>query len=357
MLSLLPDCVHVAKSCKGSFGQERGNLSLFYTLRNKADPVVKGDVKKYLPSNDYVRNRDRQDPTAVLKLCNPDLCNYVSNIGLVTQTLVPETVRYTVKNQRGAFPKIIDVSVGPNGYILFLTYDDNEKKSVLYKAKLHNPVQDIEIISKHVKGTQVMYNKGFAFCCGSSSIISFYCLEKSEEPNLKVDKITTLQQMRTVLCKTGLNFEDTLEVRKEKLKKYQKSIYDIYAERNWQENVINIESSSNLAFDCLIAGGNNLMYVACSSSRKINSLAIKRDTIGLQAMMSNVACYGDSWKRVNSLVLFNDCVISLHDKGANIYNLATNSTQQIINEFQPHRGAQYKDGFLFTCLNKPKVFI
>ena len=59
MLSLLPDCAHVAKACKGSFsnwylqfGQERGNLSLFYTLRNKADPVVKGDVKKYLPSND-----------------------------------------------------------------------------------------------------------------------------------------------------------------------------------------------------------------------------------------------------------------------------------------------------------------
>ena len=127
-----------------------------------------------------------------------------------------------------------------------------------------------------------------------------------------------------------------MKVRKEKLKKYQKSIYDIYAERNWQENVINIESSSNLAFDCLIAGGNNLMYVACSSSRTINSLAIKRDTIGLQAMMSNVACYGDSWKRVNSLVLFNDCVIILHDKGANIYNLATNSAQQIINEFQPH---------------------
>ena len=99
MLSLLPDCVYVAKACKGSFsnwylqfGQERGNLSLFYTLRNKADPVVKGDVKKYLPSNDYVRNRDRQDPNAVLKLCNPDLCNYVSNIGLVTQTLIPETV-------------------------------------------------------------------------------------------------------------------------------------------------------------------------------------------------------------------------------------------------------------------------
>ena len=95
----LPDCVHVAKACKGSFsnwylqfGQERGNLSLFYTLRNKADPIVKGDFKKYLPSNDYVRNRGRQDPTAVLKLCNPDLCNYVSNIGLVTQTLVPETV-------------------------------------------------------------------------------------------------------------------------------------------------------------------------------------------------------------------------------------------------------------------------
>lgn len=42
------------------------------TLRNKADPVVRKEMRKFLPRNDHVRNKDRQDPTAVIKLTNPD---------------------------------------------------------------------------------------------------------------------------------------------------------------------------------------------------------------------------------------------------------------------------------------------
>ena len=75
----LPDSVHVGKSLKASFANwylklsnERGNLSMLKTLRNKADPVVRKEMRKFLPRNDHVRNKDRQDPTAVIKLTNPD---------------------------------------------------------------------------------------------------------------------------------------------------------------------------------------------------------------------------------------------------------------------------------------------
>jgi len=80
---ILPNVSHVLKTCKASFSNwylqlnnERGCLSLFYTLRNRADLNVRKNVlseKSYLKSNDYVRNRDRQNPSDVLALCNPAL--------------------------------------------------------------------------------------------------------------------------------------------------------------------------------------------------------------------------------------------------------------------------------------------
>ena len=80
LLSALPDCPHILKTCKASFSDwylelknERGYLALLYTLRNKVEPEVRKAIKKFLKSNDYVRNRDWQDPTAVSKLCNKDL--------------------------------------------------------------------------------------------------------------------------------------------------------------------------------------------------------------------------------------------------------------------------------------------
>ena len=64
LLSVLPDCPHVLKTCKASFSNwylelknERGCLALLYTLRNKAEPEVRKTIKKFLKSNDYVRNQ------------------------------------------------------------------------------------------------------------------------------------------------------------------------------------------------------------------------------------------------------------------------------------------------------------
>ena len=89
LLSLLPDVPHVLKTCKASFSNwylqlnnERGCLSILYTLRNRADPEVRKTVKYFLKSNDYVRNRDRQNPTVVLAICNTEFLAYISDIGI-----------------------------------------------------------------------------------------------------------------------------------------------------------------------------------------------------------------------------------------------------------------------------------
>ena len=88
LLSLLPDVSHVLKTCKADFSNwylqlnnERRCLSIFYTLRNKEDHNVRKNVKSFLKSNDYVRNRDRQNRTGSQAICNPELLTYIINQG------------------------------------------------------------------------------------------------------------------------------------------------------------------------------------------------------------------------------------------------------------------------------------
>ena len=88
LLSLLPHVLHVFKTYKVSFSNwylqlinERGCLSIFYTLRNRADHDVRENVKSFLKSNDYFRNRDHQNPIGVLGICNPEFLTYIVNLG------------------------------------------------------------------------------------------------------------------------------------------------------------------------------------------------------------------------------------------------------------------------------------
>ena len=74
-LSVLPDCPHVGKSIKSAFSNwwlkcrgEQINLALLRTLRNRSDRATKDKFKRLIPKNDHVKNKDRQDPSAVLTL-------------------------------------------------------------------------------------------------------------------------------------------------------------------------------------------------------------------------------------------------------------------------------------------------
>ena len=89
----LPDTPHLAKSLKASFSNcyltlfnERGCLSFLHTLRNKADIEEMKIMKNFIRKNDYVRNKDRQDPIAVLKLSDENVIKHMKEIGFVVHT-------------------------------------------------------------------------------------------------------------------------------------------------------------------------------------------------------------------------------------------------------------------------------
>ena len=112
--TLLSNCPHILKMCNANFSNwylelknEGGCLVLLYTLQNKAEPEVCRTVKKFLKSNNYVRNRDRQDPRAVLKIFNEDLTERITSIGFITSNCLK------------TYPNIVKICVGSHSYLCF----------------------------------------------------------------------------------------------------------------------------------------------------------------------------------------------------------------------------------------------
>lgn len=82
---------------------ERSNL-VFRSLRNRSTDDVKQAARKFVPINDHVQNRDRQDPCAVLSLTNESLLAYLSSTDPVSTTVAPETSKFTTDNRPGMYP-------------------------------------------------------------------------------------------------------------------------------------------------------------------------------------------------------------------------------------------------------------
>ena len=115
-LSILPDCPHVGKSMKAAFSnwwlrckEERINLALVRTLRNRSNKETKDTFRKLIPKNDHVKNKDRQDPSSVLTLSSTELISELKSVGYVCHTIIPELDKYS------AIPSY--------GWIAFLSYD------------------------------------------------------------------------------------------------------------------------------------------------------------------------------------------------------------------------------------------
>ena len=154
----LPDAPHHGKSFKVSLSNwilklfnEIGCLAFLHTLRNKSTRDEMAEMKKLIPKNDYVRNKDRQDQIAVLKLSDDNLVDQLFIVGYAVHTIMPETTKYTEKNKVGMYINPIDICIGPYEYLFMITYDNVKMESKIFKVQLYNPVEKIEFL-KSVKG-------------------------------------------------------------------------------------------------------------------------------------------------------------------------------------------------------------
>ena len=78
-------------------------------------------MRKFLPRNNHVRNKERQGPAVVIRLAEEKLIGYLQQLDFVNYTIIPEMNHFTEHNRVGMYPHPINIAVGPDSSLLFLT--------------------------------------------------------------------------------------------------------------------------------------------------------------------------------------------------------------------------------------------
>lgn len=91
--------------------------------------MTKTAVRKLIPKNDFLPNKDHQDPMAVLKLTEHKMISYLNFLDLVALTIIPELEKYTEHNQVSMYPNPISITTGPFGSLVFLSFDSTTGSS------------------------------------------------------------------------------------------------------------------------------------------------------------------------------------------------------------------------------------
>ena len=242
-LSILPYFPHVGKSLKASFSNwwlkcedERANLGLLRTLRNRSDAKTKEMFRRLIPKNDFVKNKDRQDPTAVIALTSDKHTKELEEIGYVGNTIIPELDKFSTDNTIGLYPSPISVDVASYGWIVFLSHNINCGTSSLYKARLHSPVDHITIIRKGLHATEVHYSDGILILTSRNGPLQAV---EFEENSISIKlKGKRKQELQSIATGFGLVKAGTINELKGRIEEHVKRVLLLYMEKNFKKDGI-----------------------------------------------------------------------------------------------------------------------
>ena len=333
LVAVMPDCPHVGKSLKASFtnwwlklDSERGNIGLLRTLRKRSDVNTKEQVRRLIKRNDHVKNKDRQDPSAVIALCNDKLTGYLRNVGYVCHTIIPELDKFTSDNRLGMYPLPVSVAVPKYGWILFLSFDSKSHCTTLYHARLHSPVDKIVAIKKNLKSENVQCCGNVAFLSSSKGPIVTHELE-ANYLQLKPDKLTTKQRIAEVHQRFNLPpCDGTIKSQQEKLKSHLESKRKSYIDRGSKPDEISFEDTElTNDIEATHIHSRDLLFVAATKERKIASVELCYDGVGTKAKNTTVIVdYNDNWGGVSSLTVSGSALFVAHHDGVLKVSLETN---------------------------------
>ena len=335
LLTVLPDCVHVGKSLKSSFSNwwlklnnERSNISLLRTLRNRSSFSTMSKMKKLIPRNDHVKNKDRQDPSAVLTLCSDALTSFLSSVDYVCHTIIPELDKFTDNNRLGMYPSPISVSVAKFGWLLFLSWDSKLGSSTLYRARLHSPVDKISVVKKNLASTQVHCENNTAFLISQDGPVLIVELEDNQV-YLNPSKITSVKCWNTLKDCFGLTLTGTLVQLRKEATKYLKGKEEEYVSLGHNKHQVNFtDKNIQVHIQAITLVDRDLVFLADAHSKRIQSAQLKYDGFGVCAVNINrIIDYGDDWDSVISLCVSNNKLFVSHNEGVAALDLASYESQ------------------------------
>ena len=98
------------------------------------------------------------------------------------------------------------MAVGTHGWLIFLC--ESEKGGTVYKARLHNLVQDIQKLAECVKGDRIPYKNGLIYCYEISSIL-VYPIEKKYSPKFVIGSIQSKRTLAEKLKMVNVSVDGT----------------------------------------------------------------------------------------------------------------------------------------------------
>ncbi len=227
LTSCIPDVGHLGKSTKGSWGNwfiivegERTSLVLLRTLRDHAEPNVKGTLRKLL-TLESVRNKDRQAVDSVCRLTQPQVIQCLTQIVAVVHTLLPETYKYWKSNVPGLYPHPIAICTGPPGHLLILDKGEVEGDGKLLDMRLHYPC-DVTVLRKDlVSPCSISYAAGICYYL-DGNLMEVKCQGITKQVQVKVSSLRTKHEISSYLEMHGLELDGNMTTLRERLANYFK---------------------------------------------------------------------------------------------------------------------------------------
>lgn len=338
-LKPIPEAVHLGKCLKSSFANwflflngERFNLSNLRVLYNDEDDDIRRRMRKEVTLSD-VRNRDRMSVESMLTIAKPSVRDVIRKVPFLVQTIIPETFSLYKGNAKGVIENPTGICVGEHGS-LFVT--DN-KKSRLFLARLHYPV-DVTEVSKSLKNPNgVAYTSGIVFVADTGNGRVVYKAIGSSvfiNPNkMKVVDLRAQLDARHIQVHAAAKKNDLVKAMTKWVQEQRRGIN--YSVSDLNKLPLNKEIMKPLA---IVAAATDLLMVSDSHSHSVYQVSISNNGALLQGTVSLVINLPET---ANPLGLAFDgssvyVANSSSDGGITKFNLATSASSILVKNGTPN---------------------
>ena len=243
------------------------------------------------------------------------------------------------------------MAVGTHGWFVFSC--ESEKGGTVYKARLHNPVQDIQKLAECVKGDRIRCKNDLMYYYGISSVL-VYPIEKRYSPKFVIGSIQSKKTLTEKLKMANLSVDGTVASGNDRLLKYQKYIMKKYQQLGVEENFILLYNGKDVCryhVNAITFLDHETMYVTFDSERIVAICSLTFNSVGIEANFSIVKAYDESSLKLYEIDVMTKKLIVSHNGSVSLINL---ESETLSAQFQAKYLAAYKDGFLFTskhCIN------
>ena len=304
-------------------------MALVRTLRNRSDRATKDKFKRLIPKNDHVKNKDRQDPSAVLTLSNSKLTDELRNTGYVCHTIIPELDKFSPGNEVGMHTSPISVAVPCYGWIAFVSYDVKTSTCTLFKARLHSPVDEIVAMRKNLKAKEIHSSDGIIFISAKIGPIkavefqegSIFLISKKVKQKKKGDLVDLANKLQ--VQSTGTVAEITSQIQA-----YSNSLTKKYSQNNVKGDQIHFwDCEEQPSFEAVVCEDNELMC----SKKPLMSFQVEKDGASLKGTNQQVIVqYSPGLRKINSVCLCGSSIFILQCQGVSKISLESGECRLLV---------------------------